>query len=131
MADPPIAIVHLPPGPGPVSVDLASPQHPQTLAGVLWRYAEDKSPEGRAGEFTPGIMSVAIGSLASNRNKFFLLEGAVLHHNDPAPTPYQVVVSILRDGRAVHAEVPPEGGTGQIKDADVPFVYRFQLQEGT
>jgi hypothetical protein len=128
--DPSIAIVRLPAASGVLSVDISCPQFPQTLAGVLWRYSETKVPEGKAGSFGPRSGSMPIGSPPSNLNKFFLVEGAVLNHNDKTPTPYEVVVSILLDGRAIHAEVPPEGGTGQIGTNDMPFVYRFQLQGG-
>jgi hypothetical protein len=123
-----IAVVRLPAESGVLSVDLSCPQFPQTLAGILWRYSETKAPEGKAGTFAPRSSSMPIGSPASNLNKFFLVEGAVLHHNDKDLTPYEVIVSVLLDGRAIHAEVPPEGGTGQISRSDMPFVYRFQLQ---
>jgi hypothetical protein len=129
MADPYIAKVEISPAPGSLSVELSSPLTPQALVGVLWRYAEDASPEGKAGAFTPTLNSVPIGALSSIRNKFFLVEGAVLNHNDPLPVPFQVVVSVVRDGHALHTEVPPEGGTGQIKDQDMPFVYRLQIKE--
>jgi hypothetical protein len=131
MADPIIATVEIPPAPGSLSVELSSPLTPQALAGVLWRYAPDETPEGKAGAFTPTLSSVPIGALSSIRDKFFLIEGTVLHHNDPQPVPYQVVVSIVRDGHALHTEVPPEQGTGQIKDQNMPFVYRFQIKEGS
>jgi hypothetical protein len=129
MADPPIALVEVKPGVGSLTVEIASPAFPQTLAGVLWRYAPDETPEGKAGVFTPPITAVPIGAISANRDKFYLIEGAVLSHGDKTPTPYQVLVSLTRDGHALHTEVPSEGGTGQIADSDVPFVYRFQLKE--
>jgi hypothetical protein len=124
-----VAIIEVPAGSGPLSIELSSPLYPQSLAGVLWRYDANKNPEGKAGEFTPRISTLPIGSIANNRDKLYLLEGAVLHHSDPQPTPYQVVVSLVATGRALHSEVPPENGTGEIKDKDVPFVYRFQVKE--
>ena len=124
-----ISVIEVPAGSGPLSVELTSPLFPQSVAGVLWRFDAGKNPEGKAGAFTPKLNTVPIGSPASSRDKFYLLEGAVLHHGDREPTPYQVVISILSTGRAIHSEVPPENGTGQIKDQDVPFIYRFQVKE--
>lgn len=124
-----ISVIEVPSASGPLTVELSSPLYPQSVAGVLWRYDANKKPEGKAGAFTPKLSTVPIGSPASNRDKLYLLEGAVLHHSDPQPTPYQVVVSLLATGRAIHTEVPSENGTGQIKDQDVPFIYRFQLKE--
>ena len=126
-----IPTIEIPAGIGTLTVDLASQLTPQILAGILWRYNPDNSPDGQAGAFTPTASSVPIGALSSVRGKFFLVEGSVLHHNDPTPVPYQVVVSISRDGQALHAEVPSEGGTGQIKDKNKPFIYRFQIKEVT
>ena len=124
-----VSVIEVPAGSGPLTVELTSPLFPQSVAGVLWRYDANKQPEGKAGAFTPKLSTVPIGSPATNRNKFYLLEGAVLHHSDREPTPYQVVVSLLSTGRAIHTEVPSENGTGQIKDQDVPFIYRFQVKE--
>jgi hypothetical protein len=126
-----VTTIAIPAGVGTLMVDLASQLTPQTLAGILWRYNSDKSPDGQAGAFTPTANSVPIGALSSVRDKFFLIEGSVLHHNDPTPVPYQVVVSISRDGQSLHAEVPSEGGTGQIKNQNKPFIYRFQITEVT
>jgi hypothetical protein len=129
MASPFVATIEIPPALGSLSVELSSPLTPQALAGVLWRYSASKAPEGKAGAFTPTLNNVPIGALSSVRDKYFLVEGTVLHHNDPQPVPYQVVVSISRNGTALHSEVPPEGGTGQIKDKNMPFIYRFQIKE--
>ena len=112
---------------GPLSVELFAPHFPQTPAGVLWRYDSAQQPEGKAGEFSPGVPSVSLGSPASVAGKYFLLEGVVLNQGDNPPTPYQVQVSILQAGVPVHQEVPPDGGSGQIGTADVPFVYRFKI----
>jgi len=131
MAEVPVALIEVPAGAGTLNLEMTSPAFPQTLAGVLWRYGADKKFEAKAGVFTPKFNSVPIGAIAANRGKFYVLEGVVLHHNDPRPVPYQVLVSLIRDSRALHTEVPPEGGSGEIKDADVPFLYRFQLMEAT
>lgn len=124
-----ISVIEVPAEAGPLSVELSCPLYPQSVAGVLWRYDANKAPEGKAGAFTPDLSTVPIGSPSSNRDKLYLLEGAVLHHSDPQPTPYQVVVSLLATGKAIHSEVPSQNGTGQIQNEDLPFVYRFQLKE--
>jgi hypothetical protein len=111
---------------GPVTVKLEAREFPQSVVGILWRYAADKTPEGKAGEMTSQIQTVPLGSPASNSGKLYLLEGAVLNQNDNPPTPYQVVVAIRQNDVVVHEEVP-EDGSGQIGKADVPFVYRFTL----
>lgn len=114
---------------GPLTVALAAPQFPQAAAGVLWRYAPDKQPDGQAGQFTPQFAFVPLGPVGGNDGRIFLLEGAVLHQNDNPPTPYQVVVTVSQPGRLLSEEIPPEGGSGQLGTTDAPFVYRFCIQE--
>ena len=113
---------------GSTSVRISSPQFPQTLAGVLWRYDASKNPDGKAGEFTPGIPTVPLGGSSAIDGKFYLIEGAVLHQNDNPPTPYQVVVSFTQDGNVIHEEVPEENGTGQLGSEDAVFAYRFEMR---
>lgn len=122
-----VAEIVVPTTPGTLSVAVASPGFPHALAGVLWRYKPDRSPDGKAGTFTPQFSSVAIGSLASCAGRFFMIEGAVLEQDDDPPTPYQVVVSISLGDRVIHQEVPGDGGTGSVGNADVPWVYRFHI----
>lgn len=113
---------------GPITAKVAVPQFPQSSAGVIWRYNTDQTFDTRVGIFTTEIQEVPLGAPESISGKHFLVEGAVLHHNDNPPSPYQVVVAILQGGKEVHKEVPPEGGTGQIGDKNVPFIYRFVVE---
>ncbi len=114
---------------GPLTVEVTDPLFPQNVAGVLWRYTPAKVPDGQVGKFTPQDPSLPIGTVGSNAGRFFMVEGAVLSQNDTPPTPYQVVVTVRQPGKVLSQEVPPDGGSGQVGTQDVPFVYRFQIQE--
>jgi hypothetical protein len=112
----------------PLSVTVAVPNFPQSVGGVVWRFKEDKTFDVKAGIFTTTAGEVPLGAPSVVSNKIFLVEGAVLHHNDNPPTPYQVVVTITQNGSVIHTEVPPLNGSGKIGNANVPFLYRFQLK---
>ena len=113
---------------GPLSVSIKADKFPQSIAGVVWRYKPDKAPDGKAGSFSTQIPEVPLGGPGAISGKFFLIEGAVLHHNDNPPTPYQVVVSVRQGTTVLHTEVPPDSGSGQISNKNVPFVYRFVVE---
>ncbi len=113
---------------GPVSVTVTAPKFPQSIGGVVWRYNADKTFDLKAGLFTNVASEVPLGAPGLVNNKFFLIEGGVLHQNDVPPTPYQVVVTILQNGKVLHQQIPPENGSGKIGNNDIPFLYRFQLK---
>lgn len=123
-----IAIIPVSTTGGPVFVTVAVPQFPQSVGGVVWRYKPDQTFDVRAGMFTTTASEVPLGAPSVVNDKFFMVEGAVLHHNDNPATPYQVVVSVTQDGHIVHTEVPSPNGFGTIGNQDVPFLYRFQLK---
>ncbi|MBD2704045.1 hypothetical protein IC229_25595 [Spirosoma sp. BT702] len=111
----------------PISVTLAIPNFPQSIGGVVWRFNADKTFDVKAGLFTTTAGEVPLGAPSVVDDKIFLVEGAVIHHNDNPPTPYQVVVTITQNGKIIHTEVPSENGSGKIGTDNVPFLYRFQL----
>ena len=57
-----IRTVQVTAGAGPVTLRVESPEFPQALAGVVWRYGADKSAEGSAGRFTPEITDIPLGA---------------------------------------------------------------------
>ncbi len=122
------SVIKVADGSASLRVSIASPHFPQALAGVLWRYEPDKTPDGKAGVFTPSALSAPIGGASTFNHYLFLIEGAVLQQGDDPPTPYQVVVSIAADGKVVHEELPTEGGIGTVGSEDVSWVYRFQIE---
>ena len=112
----------------PISVTLAVPKFPQSIGGVVWRFNADKTFDVKAGLFMTTAGLVPLGAPSVVNDKIFLVEGAVLNHNDNPPTPYQVVVTITQNGSVIHSEVPSLNGSGQIGTADIPFLYRFQFK---
>lgn len=122
-----ITTIQVPASGGSVVVKTSVPHFPQSVAGVVWRYNADKTPDGKAGIFSTNIPDVPLGAPMAIDKKLFLIEGAVLHHNDNPPTPYQVVVAITQGGSLIHEEVPSIGGAGQIRDKNIPFLYRFTI----
>jgi hypothetical protein len=113
---------------GALDVSIASPDFPQALSGVLWRYKPDQSPDGVAGTFEPGSPKAPFGNPTQNDGKFFQIEGTVLHHDDNPPTPYQVVVTVALNGVPLHADVPDDHGTGTIGNENKRFTYTFQVK---
>jgi len=114
------------PGGGAVSVRVSDPTHPQSVAGVIWRYDSGQNPNGSAGKFGSDESEVVLGSAASVDGFFFQAEGAVLAQGDDPPSPYQVVVTVLQDGAELHRDTP-ENGTGTVGDADQAFQYAFRI----
>lgn len=123
-----IAVISINADGDPLSVTVAIPNFPQSVGGVVWRFNDDKTFDVKAGLFTTTAGEVPLGAPSVINNKIFLVEGAVLHHNDKPPTPYQVVVTITQNGSVIHTEVPSINGSGKIGTANVPFLYRFQLK---
>jgi hypothetical protein len=123
-----IATVNISTAGGVVSVKVEARQFPQSISGVIWRYKSDKTSDGKAGVFNTQIPEVSLGAPSSIKDKFFLVEGGVLHQNDDIPTPYQVVVTITQGDKVVLEEIPPDGGTGQIENKNIPFWYRFEVK---
>jgi hypothetical protein len=113
---------------GPVVAKVTCPQFPQSIAGIIWRYNADQTPDKRSGNFTTQLPEVPLGTAGTIAEKFFLVEGAVLQQNDTPPTPYQVIVSIIQNGNLIHQEIPESGGTGQLSDKNKAFVYLFNFK---
>ena len=122
-----LAIIPISPLGGPVFVTISIPKFPQSLAGVVWRYNDNDQFDSKAGMFVTTASEVPLGAPSVIKTKKFLVEGAVLSHNDNPPTPYQVVVTVTQDSKILHSEIPSIGGFGKLADKNVPFLYRFQL----
>ncbi|QMW01502.1 hypothetical protein [Spirosoma foliorum] len=122
-----LAIIPISSSGGPVFVTVAIPKFPQSLAGIVWRYDAKDTFDTKAGMFVTTASEVPLGAPSVINTKKFLVEGAVLSHNDDPPTPYQVVVTVTQDGKILHSEIPSIGGFGKLADKNVPFLYRFQL----
>lgn len=116
-----------------VVVQIEANQFPQSIAGIVWRYKSDQQPDGIAGEFSTQITNIPLGTSDEIAEKYFLIEGAVLHQNDNPPTPYQVVVRIKEKEKGeeeviISQEVPQKGGSGRVGTDNVPFIYRFRIE---
>lgn len=112
---------------GPITLRVASDKFPQSVAGIVWRYNADKTKDGKAGLFSTDVPSFTLGVPATALNKYFLIEGAVLHQNDDPPTPFMVSISIAQGETVLFDGPPPSGGTGTIGTADKPFRFTFRL----
>jgi|GEM_PF-3109153 len=113
---------------GPIALRVASPDFPQIVAGRVWRYNADMTPDGSAGTFNSDAPDVPLGAPGPMAGKYFLVQGVVLHQNDDPPTQYQVVVSVMQGENVLHREVPAHNGSGEIGGADIPFTYRFRME---
>lgn len=112
---------------GDITVRVTDPTHPQAVAGVIWRYNPDESPDGSAGDFGTDQPEVVLGRGASVDGRFFQAEGAVLAMGDDPPSPYRVVVSVRQDGALLHEETPASGGSGTVGADNQPFVHSFRI----
>lgn len=125
-----ITDITMSPAGGPVALRVASDKFPQSVAGVVWRYNANKTKDGKAGLFSTDVPSFTLGVPASILDKYFLVEGAVLHQNDNPPTPYMISISVTQDQVVLFAGPPPSGGSGTVGTADVPFRFAFRLVGG-
>jgi len=125
-----MTIVEIPvPSPvGALEVSIASPDFPQTLTGVLWRYKPDGSPDGAAGTFEPGSLKAPFGNPTQNNGKFFMIEGTVLHHDDNPPSRYEIVVTVSHNNVPLHKDVPDDHGSGTVGNQNARFSYTFQIK---
>lgn len=105
---------------------VTDPTHPQSVAGIVWRYNADQSPDGSAGNFDTEGPEVILGSGAAVDGRFFQAEGAVLAHGDNPPSPYKVVITVLQDGAVLHRETPANG-EGTVGNDNEPFQYAIRL----
>jgi hypothetical protein len=113
---------------GSVTVRVTCPRFPESVAGIIWRYNADQEFDQKAGDFQTQHTDVPLGSPETIAGKLFLVEGAVINQNSNPPSPYQVVVSIIQNGKTLHEEVPTDNGTGKIADKNIAFIYRFGLE---
>ncbi|GAA3950245.1 hypothetical protein GCM10022246_01000 [Pedobacter ginsengiterrae] len=112
---------------GNVTARITCPRSPQVYLGMVWRYNSDESPDIKSGNYTNDEPDVPLGKAAELDGKLFLIEGVIINHNDPLPSPYEIEVTILQDGRMLKNEVPSDGGKGSLLDKDIAFVYHFKL----
>lgn len=124
-----ITIIKIPATDKPLTVRISADEYPQAITGVVWRYLADKTADGKAGSFNFEISDVPLGMLEAVNKKLFLVQGVILAHNDNPPTPYQVVVTVLQESQVLNQEIPEDGGEGFLSDKDMPFMYRFSLEE--
>lgn len=115
---------------GPISVTIAVSKFPKNIAGVVWRYNADTSFDVKVGIFTIITSENSLGVPSVVNDKIFLVEGAILHHNDIQVAPYQVIVSVMQENKVLQTEVPPIKAYGKFKNEDVSFIYHFQLKVG-
>lgn len=115
-------------GDGPVSVRVEDADHPQAVAGVVWRFKDENTRESPpAGTFGEGTSDVPLGDTDEAGGKIFFVDGRVLPFMDAPAGAYQVTVSVLQDGDSVHDAVPPDGGTGTVGSTACPFRYSFRV----
>jgi hypothetical protein len=111
-----------------VIAKIKATRFPQSIAGKIWRYNDDKSKDGVAGIFKTDKNVVDLGAPDSIQDKLFLVAGVVNHQNDDPPTPYEVTVTIEQDGKILASEVPENNGFGNIGSKNIVFTYAFQIK---
>jgi hypothetical protein len=115
-------------GGGPISVNVTDHTHPQSVSGVIWRFdAPDQAGTG-VDQFRTKKPTAQLGSPAAVDGKKFVVEGRVIAFGDSPPSPFEVTVTVLQDGLALHTEVPANGGKGSVGDQDRPFEYAFRMR---
>jgi hypothetical protein len=111
---------------GPVSIIIDASRFPQSVAGIVWRYLKDKKKDGKAGIFNSQVYEVPLGNPSAIDEKYFLVQGVVIHQNDDPPTPYKVKLQVTQNDEVLFEEVPDKW-SGQIGDKDVVITYRLQI----
>jgi hypothetical protein len=112
----------------PVRVMVDAHKFPQSVAGIVWRYRPDETPDGKLGLFSSEIEELPLGAPSRVKDCFFRVAGTVLQLGDDPPTPYAVQVEVKQGDTVLHQEVPPKGGSGTIGTQDRPFDYRFVVR---
>lgn len=110
----------------PISMSVRCSNFPQSLAGVVWEYDNNKKPIGVAGEVQPPDGMVPLGAAAAVVNNYYYVDGEVIANPDGPPTPYQIVVSVSQGTQVIHHDVPT-GGAGTIDAKDQPYSYVMHL----
>jgi len=123
-----ITEVSVPSDGGPVALCVAEHGRAHGVVSVVWRFAGVADPEGVVGEFRRGLPQVPLGGPGAVDGKGFLVDGYVVPATGPRASPYQVVVTVLQDGRVVHQAVPLDSGTGTIGPDEIRFRYPFVVK---
>lgn len=113
---------------GPIAARVEAVQYPQSIAGGVFRYAQDNVDSELVGSFRTELPEVPLGTVADNADRVFLVSGSVIHMSDPTPTAYLVRLTVEQDGNVLYQDVPESNGRGTIKDQDVPFMHLFQIK---
>lgn len=81
----------------------------QPVAGVVWRFAADASPLGKAGDFTPINAQVPLGASAAIAGQSFVVQGTLLT-DAPKPDATEetatVVITVEQEGKILHRALP-------------------------
>jgi hypothetical protein len=112
---------------GPVCLRVAEHGRGHGVVSVVWRFAGVALREGMVGEISRDLRRCHSAPRSAVDGKGFLVDGFVVPVADQPPAPYQVLVTLLQDGREVHKAVPVDCGTGTISPDEVRFRYPFVL----
>ncbi|MES2651067.1 MAG: hypothetical protein V4663_04970 [Bacteroidota bacterium] len=107
---------------------ITCPKSPQVYVGLIWRYLADETLDKKCGAYRNSQPDVLLGSAIDVKDKLFLVQGVVIHHNEQLPSPYEIEVTILQDGVELSNEVPSDGGKGSLSTKDIAFVYHFKFK---
>lgn len=121
--------VEVDPDGGAVELNLSMPT-PQLIGGRVWRYTDDRDPDGLVDQFDSlSEVTIELGTPDAVIDRRYLIMGWVIHQNDDPPTPYRLLVSLRQgDEELLEPTVPPDQGEGRIGDENVGFTYHLVLR---
>jgi hypothetical protein len=112
----------------PVIVNVSCPSFPQSIVGIIYRYAADQTKEGQVGQFRTAAPNVTLGNPSDIDGKLFSVLTQVLPFNDDPPSPYEIVVTVSQEGKQLSSEVPVDNGSGTISTDIITSLYYFSIQ---
>ncbi len=107
-----------------ITLILESVDYPQSFAGVVWAYDEDRKPIGSVGRFSTSVNELSLGSLGNKMAKYLLIEGVVMSQNDNPSTPYKIRLSVFENGGRTIDQII---STGVVGEENVPFIHRLNF----
>ena len=113
---------------GPVIVNVSCPRFPQSIVGIIYKYAADQTKEGQVGQFRTAAPNVMLGNPSDIDQKLFSVLAQVLPFNDDPPSPYEIVITVSQGGKQLSSEVPDDNGSGTISTDIITSLYYFSIQ---
>ena len=112
---------------GPIIVNVSCPRFPQSIIGIVFKYAADGTMEGKVGQFQTKSPNVTLGNPIEIDKKSFCIITQVLPYSDEIPTPYEIVITLTQGTTKLDSSVPDDNGTGTIADELINSQYNFSI----